>query len=165
MLLVDGPGGDSSEVVCRRIRSGEIALLPPTVSAACRDLIAGMLEIDPSRRVAMQAVLAHPWVRAESRRLEDTKLMRTVVRTLLNFYWAILSATTCRVQPHYFGLKWRCMLQASLDCGEDVVWPEPIQAPPVAGLSLNDPMQTSMDLNDEPQLSYDEASEPHDIND
>ncbi|KAL1916690.1 uncharacterized protein VTP21DRAFT_5394 [Calcarisporiella thermophila] len=38
--------------------------LPVGIGAACRDLVAGMLEKDPERRLCLTEILSHPWLAA-----------------------------------------------------------------------------------------------------
>ena len=35
--------------------------MPPGISCECQDLLRGMLEKDPSKRLVMAAIEAHPW--------------------------------------------------------------------------------------------------------
>ena len=35
--------------------------MPPGISGECQDLLRGMLEKDPSKRMVMVAIEAHPW--------------------------------------------------------------------------------------------------------
>ena len=62
----DGPkelGGEPTHIVYGRIREGRFNRLPPSLSAACQGLIAGMLTVDPKTRLSVRQVLEHPWLR------------------------------------------------------------------------------------------------------
>lgn len=39
--------------------------IPNTVSPYARDLISRMLQVDPRRRISIQDIKAHPWMRSE----------------------------------------------------------------------------------------------------
>eukprot|EP01048_Picozoa_sp_COSAG05_P011116 COSAG05_NODE_1026_length_6118_cov_13.075096_1_plen_359_part_00 len=72
----DGPGGQSTPEVCRRIRQGEMNELPGHLSGEVVDLIHRMLDIDWSRRAKIEEILAHPWVAREERRETTSGLYR-----------------------------------------------------------------------------------------
>ena len=62
----DGPkelGGEPTHKVCSRIREGRFKAPPPSLSEACKSLIAGMLTVDPQARLSVRQVLEHPWLR------------------------------------------------------------------------------------------------------
>ncbi|KAI9319475.1 kinase-like domain-containing protein [Dichotomocladium elegans] len=45
-----------------KIKTGRYAPLPDSVSPEAKDLVRSMLVVDPSRRISLDAVLAHPWL-------------------------------------------------------------------------------------------------------
>jgi hypothetical protein len=72
--------------VCRRIRNGEIAPLPSTVSAECQDLISTMLTIDPAHRAT---------VRAPHLVASDFPMPLPAVRIAMTEYLGVLYADGC----------------------------------------------------------------------
>jgi len=55
----------SDEEAMERTVLGDFSVDEPEwdlISASAKDLICGMLELDPSERLTMEAVLDHPWM-------------------------------------------------------------------------------------------------------
>jgi len=59
-----GAQGESAMAVIGRIRTGQKAPYPQGLSAEVRHLVDAMLTVDPATRITIDAILAHPWMRA-----------------------------------------------------------------------------------------------------
>nr|AML77961.1 putative LOV domain-containing protein [Dunaliella salina] len=55
--------GSSHKDLCKAIQRGVYEPLPSHVSSACKDLIRGMLRVDPAQRMSLEQILRHPWCR------------------------------------------------------------------------------------------------------
>ena len=59
----DGDGGDHTRTVLARIRSGTFAFSRHiNISDDLKDLIKGMLTVDPTQRITIAEICQHPWV-------------------------------------------------------------------------------------------------------
>jgi len=74
MLCGHAPfNGPSEDAVFRKIQLGEFSWdwRFEAVSGEVKDLIRGMLEVDPAKRPAIEAVIEHPWLKEASRLWEE----------------------------------------------------------------------------------------------
>ena len=59
----DGDGGDHTRTVLQRIRSGTFAFSRHIqISEELKDLIKGMLTVDPTQRITIAEIRSHPWI-------------------------------------------------------------------------------------------------------
>ena len=56
-------GGPNLAAILRAALKNEYPPLPACVSTDCRDLVAALLQPNPQRRITLEAVLQHPWLR------------------------------------------------------------------------------------------------------
>ncbi|KAH8895273.1 serine/threonine-protein kinase, partial [Thozetella sp. PMI_491] len=64
LLTGKAPWGDCTPVeVQRRIKNLNMVPLPETVTEAARDLVHGLMQLEPESRFTLEAVLNHPWIR------------------------------------------------------------------------------------------------------
>ena len=68
---------DSAEDILQRIGKGQYDMSSgnwSTVSSLAKDIVTKMLDVNPSRRLTTQQILAHPWM--TSRNQPTTNLLR-----------------------------------------------------------------------------------------
>ncbi len=54
---------ESQRETCERIRSGKIYYPPEIISEGAKDLISKLLVRDPTKRLSLEKLKEHPWVR------------------------------------------------------------------------------------------------------
>ena len=68
-----------------RIKAGQYDLHKPafkTVSADAKDLLAGMLTVDPAKRLSASECLMHPWITGHAHKMEHTQHMPSVQQSM-----------------------------------------------------------------------------------
>lgn len=74
-------GSAQGRALERRILSGDIAALPPSVSAPARDLTMRLMSMNPKERPSLDEVLRHPFFTSSSSSLTGSFVERMVVQT------------------------------------------------------------------------------------